>query len=159
MNESKHIVRNIVGRREEARDFQHPLNAAAKRRTLSLGDATGLTGIGVHLNFIAPGDETTELHSHECLDEFIYILSGTGTLYLDDAEYELEPGDFVGFPARGPAHAMKNNGTVELVYLVGGGRPDFDVCNYPRIGKRLYVIKRPEGRTGEFVDLKHIELK
>jgi uncharacterized cupin superfamily protein len=48
---------------------------------------------------------------------------------------------------------MKNSGSETLVYLVGGGRPDFDVCNYPKLKKRLYLVQRPEGRHREFVDL------
>lgn len=150
------LCRDGVGRAAAAGEFVHPLNARARRRSFSLGDATGLTQLGVHLTILAPGDWSTEPHSHEFVDEFIYILSGSGMLTLGEEQHAVQAGDFVGFPARGPAHALQNNGASQLVYLVGGGRPDFDICNYPRLNKRLYIVQRPEGRQGEFVDLKDV---
>ena len=93
---------------------------------------------------------------HEFADEFVYILSGNATLFLDDVEHAVAAGDFIAFPARGPAHWMKNTGTTDLVYLVGGDRADHDVCDYPRLDKRLYVSKGPEGRRLDFVDRKNL---
>ena len=46
----------------------HFLNARARRSNKSVGDATGLTGIGVHLVEIAPGDLSTEHHVHHFED-------------------------------------------------------------------------------------------
>ena len=42
----------------------HFLNERARRINKSLGDLTGLTGIGVHLIEVQPGDVTTEHHVH-----------------------------------------------------------------------------------------------
>lgn len=134
----------------------HQFNENAIRHTKSLGDLVGLTSVGFHLVRVEPGDETTQHHNHECSDEFVYILSGSGTLMLDDEEIEIEAGDFAGFPMNGPAHSMKNTGQDDLVYLMGGGRPNIDICNYPNIQRRMYIVKGEK----EYVDLenlKHIE--
>ncbi|WP_341678069.1 cupin domain-containing protein [Niveibacterium sp. SC-1] len=153
MTASNRIVRTQDLEQVPARDLVHPLNPKARRHTRSLGDATGLTRLGIHHSVVAPGDEATELHSHEFCDEFIYILSGHATLYLDDASHEVGPGDFIGLPSRREAHSMKNTGDEPLVYLVGGERPAFDVCDYPRLGKRAYLAAHPDSRRLQFVDV------
>ncbi|MBU2646660.1 cupin domain-containing protein [bacterium] len=137
----------------EETTFIHPLNEKAIRHSKSLGDLTGLSQIGIHLVRVAPGDETTEYHNHECSDEFVYILSGRATLELDGRFHALEAGDFAGFPAKGAAHAMKNTGDHDLVYLMGGTRPDFDCCTYPKIQRRMYRIHK-EREVADFDDLK-----
>lgn len=130
----------------------HQFNDKAIRNTKSLGDLVGLTTIGFHLVRVEPGDETTQHHNHECSDEFVYILSGSGVLYLGDEQIEIEAGDFAGFPMNGPPHSMKNTGVDDLVYLMGGGRPDIDICNYPKIQRRMYIVKGQK----EYVDLKDL---
>ncbi len=136
----------------EARNV-HQFNDRAKRNTKSLGDLVGLTTIGFHLVRVEPGDETTQHHNHECSDEFVFILSGKGILSLGDEEIDIEAGDFAGFPMNGPPHSMKNTGGDDLVYLMGGGRPDIDICNYPRIQRRMYIVRGQK----EYVDLKDLE--
>jgi uncharacterized cupin superfamily protein len=140
----------------DERNLVHPFNDDAVINMKSLGDAVGLTRLGMHLVRIAPGDETTASHNHEVSEEFVYIFSGLATLYIGEQEYELEAGDFAGFPAGGPPHFMKNTGEEELVYIMAGTRPENDVINYPRSGKKLYKY---DGRL-EYVDTDDIkELK
>ena len=57
----------------------HFLNPNAVRVNKSLGDLTGLTGLGFHLVEVAPGHETTEHHLHHHEDECVFILSGQAT--------------------------------------------------------------------------------
>lgn len=130
----------------------HQFNEHAIRHTRSLGDITGLTQVGIHLVRVAPGDETTQHHNHEISDEFIYILSGSGTLFLGDEALPVSAGDFAGFARQGPAHSMKNTGSEDLIYLMGGSRPDIDICNYPRIGRRMYLVNSEK----EYVDLENL---
>lgn len=112
---------------------QHQFNDKAIRHAKSLGDLTSLTQCGVHLVRVAPGDETTQHHRHHYCDEFIYIIAGQGTAYIDNDVYAIAAGDFMGFPAKGAAHSMKNTGTEDLLYLMGGDRVKVDVCDYPNI--------------------------
>ena len=72
----------------------------------------------------------------------------SGVLKLDNEFLSISSGDFVGFPANGATHSMKNTGSVDLVYFMGGNRVDTDCCNYTDIKKRLYKIN---GRN-EYVD-------
>ena len=148
----QYIVRNASHAARATSAQVHPLNPRARRNSYSLGDAAGLARVGAHINIVAPGDETTEAHRHAFCDEFVYILSGKATVTLDGEEFEARAGDFVGFPAGGPAHAMKNTGSADLVYLVGGNRPDFDVTDYPRAGKRMYLVAGADGRRQDYVN-------
>lgn len=127
----------------------HPLNDGAVRLQKSLGDAAGLTQLGFHHVTVMPGHESTEYHRHLYEEECIYILSGRGTATIGEHSCKVGPGDFMGFPRRGVAHTMVNDGSEPLVYLVAGPRIEHDVCDYPRKGRRLHV----NGADKVFVDL------
>ncbi|MBA85918.1 cupin domain-containing protein [Thalassobius sp. S69A] len=127
----------------------HFLNPNAQRLNKSLGDATGLTGLGVHLIEVQPGHETTELHLHHHEDECVYILSGTGTAVIGDQEHAIGPGDFLGYRKGGLAHTIVNTGQTALRCLVIGQRLPHDVCDYPNKDKRLF---RSAGLPWSLVD-------
>ncbi|MGP5498135.1 cupin domain-containing protein [Psychrobacter celer] len=130
----------------------HQFNDNAIRHTVSLSDIVGLNAFGLHLVRVEPGDETTQHHYHEESDEFIYILSGELSLRYGDKTYPLSAGDFVGFPAYGAAHSMRNDSDSDATYLMGGSRPPIDICNYPDINRKMYTI---HGKK-EFVDLENL---
>ena len=116
----------------------HRLNPKGVRHGLSLGDAVGMQNMGIHLVRIAPGDDTTEYHTHYCDEEFLYILSGRGVAQIGGKKFDVGAGDFMGFAAQSVPHTMSNPFKEDLVYLMGGTRQAFDVSEYPRIGKRTY---------------------
>ena len=130
----------------------HTLNPAAIRTDKSLGDEVGLKNIGIHLVSIAPGDKSTEFHTHKYEEEAIYVLSGQGTEVMGEINQKIGPGDFIGFPGGGEAHETINDGTEPLVCLVIGQRLAQDVVDYPRKGKRMY---RNSGQR-DMVDHPHI---
>ena len=132
----------------------HFLNPKARRVNKSLGDLTGLTGIGVHLIEVAPGDETTEYHVHHHEDECVYVLSGTATARIGEAEHDIGPGDFIGYRKGGLAHTIRNTGDTVLRCLVIGERLAHDVGDYPDKGKRIY---RNAGLAWNLVDHAAIE--
>ena len=68
------------------------------------------------------------------------MLSGRGIAEIGDKKHEVGAGDFMGFVAGSPAHNLHNPHAEDLVYLVGGNRWPFDVCDYPRVGKRRYRV-------------------
>ncbi len=127
----------------------HFLNPDAQRLNKSLGDATGLTGLGVHLIEVQPGHLTTEHHAHHHEDECVYVLSGNATAVIGDQEYPVGPGDFLGYRKGGVAHSIRNTGTEVLRCLVIGERLPHDVGDYPRQGKRIY---RNQGLPWTLVD-------
>ena len=116
----------------------HFLNPKAIRSNKSLGDATGLTRLGVHLITVAPGDRSTEFHVHHYEEECIYVLSGRATAVIGEESHSIGPGDFIGCPCNGVAHEMVNDGAEPLVCLVIGQRLVQDITDYPRRGKRLF---------------------
>jgi uncharacterized cupin superfamily protein len=131
----------------------HFVNPKAVRINRSLGDAAGLKNLGVHMMTVAPGDRSAEYHCHRYEDEAIYVLSGHGTAVIGDESYKIGPGDFLGFPAGGPAHETINDAAEPLVCLVIGQRLAQDVVDYPRAGKRLY---RNSGQR-DMVDVAHVQ--
>ena len=118
----------------------HALNPAVVRHTRSLGDAAGLSTIGVHLVRLERGDTSSVHHYHHQDEEWVYILSGRGIAEIGDEKHDVSAGDFMGFVAGSQAHSLHNPHAEDLVYLVGGNRWPFDVCDYPRVGKRRYRI-------------------
>lgn len=56
--------------------FSHPFNPNSQVHGHSLGDATGMTRVGVHIIRVPPHKESFVYHSHHGEEEFIYILSG-----------------------------------------------------------------------------------
>jgi uncharacterized cupin superfamily protein len=67
----------------------------------------------------------------------MYILAGRGIAEIDGAEYEVGPGDFMGFPAPSVAHHLRNPFAEELVYLTGGESRAVEVAEFPRLGLRM----------------------
>jgi len=49
----------------------HFLNSNAVRLNKSLGDAVGLTEIGIHIIYVEPNQESTEYHKHYYEEECI----------------------------------------------------------------------------------------
>ena len=118
----------------------HQFNDNAVRHTRSLGDALGLEHMGVHLVRLEPGRDSTQFHFHHVDEEFVYILSGRGVAELGEETCEIGPGDFMAFARRSVPHNMSNPFDEDLVYLMGGNRSELDVCDYPRIERRMYRV-------------------
>ena len=132
----------------------HFLNPNARRVNKSLGDLTGLTGLGFHIIEVEPGCETTEFHVHHHEDECVYILSGSATAVIGDEEHAVAAGDFIGYRAGGLAHSIRNTGTETLRCIVVGQRLAHDVGDYPDKRKRIF---RNAGVEWNVVDHDHIE--
>jgi uncharacterized cupin superfamily protein len=127
----------------------HFLNENAQRNNKSLGDVAGLKNLGFHIIEVLPGFESTEYHVHHFEDECVYILSGNATVTINETDYEVSTGDFIGYPAGGFPHTMKNTGSDLLRCLVVGQRLNYDIGDYPRLGKRLYRY----GQVNDLVNL------
>lgn len=124
----------------------HPWNPNSEISGAQLGRMAGLKRTGVSLARIEPGKESFAYHSHEREEEWLYILSGSGTAEIDGKEYPVGPGDFMGFPTPSVAHHLRNTGSEPLVYLMGGESRDFEVATFPKLGKKMV-------RTGDKVEI------
>ena len=120
--------------------FSHPFNPASSVEGFALSRISGLTRAALNLMRVPPGKDSFAFHRHANEEEWVYILAGRGMAEIGDSTYEVGPGDFMGFPADGPAHNLKNPFAEELVYLAGGERKDVEIADFPRNGKRLLRV-------------------
>jgi uncharacterized cupin superfamily protein len=132
-----------------AQEFSHPWNPESLMRGTQLARSVGLKRTGVNLIRIPAGKESFAYHSHQHEEEWFYILSGRALALIDDVEYELSAGDFVGFPTPSVAHHLRNPGPGDLVYLVGGENRENEIADFPRLGKRVVRL----GKNVEVIDL------
>ena len=96
------------------------------------GHLYGLTNFGVNLTELDPGAVSALLHSHSKQDEFIFVLDGNPTLVVGDKEFDLSPGDCMGFKAgSGIAHQLINRSSSAVTYLEMGDRSESDRAEYP----------------------------
>jgi len=113
--------------------YPEPFATVVRGRTKrKLGDFFGLTNFGVNLTTLPPGSASALFHAHTRQDEFIYVLDGTPTLLLGEKEYDLAPGECVGFKAgSGVAHQLVNRSPGTASYLEIGDRTPGDEVQYP----------------------------
>ena len=154
MNDDIYIVTRDQIAAMPGLDKTHFLNPEARRNNKSLGDLTGLTGLGFHIIEVAPGCHTTEPHAHHFEDECVYVLSGTASARIGPQSHDIGPGDFIGYRKGGLAHSITNTGDVPLRLIVVGQRLAHDVADYPDKGKRLF---RNAGQPWNLVDHAAIE--
>jgi uncharacterized cupin superfamily protein len=129
-----------------SQEFSHPWNPNSEMHGMQLARSVGLKRTGVNFIRVPAGKESYVYHSHQCEEEWIYVLSGRAITLIDDVEYEVGAGDFIGFPTPSVAHLMRNPGPEDLVYLAGGESREFDVADFPKLGKRMV-------RVGKHVDI------
>lgn len=109
--------------------FRERIAGRSKRR---LGDACGLTRIGVNLVTLAPGAQSALRHWHTLEDEFVYVLEGEVTLVTGAGEQRLGPGTCAGYPAGArDGHHFVNRSGAPVRYLEIGNRVDGDNAFYP----------------------------
>jgi len=60
-----------------------------------------------------------------------------GTAEISEDEHPVGPGDFLAFPAAGDAHHLRNTGSEDLVYLMGGEKWATDIVHYPDIKRSM----------------------
>lgn len=138
MSDDRYLLRASEIAAMEGLQKTHFLNPNAKRVNKSLGDMTGLTGLGFHIIEVQPGHETTEHHVHHHEDECVYVLDGQATAYIGEEAHQIGPGDFIGYRKGGLAHSIRNTGDTVFRCIVVGQRLDHDVGDYTRLKKRIY---------------------
>lgn len=104
------------------------------REKRALGDALGLTHIGVNLTTLMPGKESSMRHFHYREDELVYIVEGEVVLCTDGGEQVLTAGMCAGFPAGvTDGHQLVNRSDRPARYLEISNRDPEDTAEYPDV--------------------------
>jgi uncharacterized cupin superfamily protein len=102
------------------------------REKRALGDALGLTHIGVNLTTLLPGKESSMRHFHTREDEMIFVIEGEVILHTDEGEQLLIVGQCAGFPAGSRnGHHLINRSDRPARYLEISNRDPQDGAEYP----------------------------
>ena len=102
------------------------------REKRALGDALGLTRVGVNLTTLLPGLESSMRHHHSHEDELVFVLEGEVVLRTDEGEQVLTPGTCAGFPAgTRDGHQLVNRSARPARYLEISNRDPSDTAEYP----------------------------
>jgi uncharacterized cupin superfamily protein len=116
------------------------------REKRALGDALGLTKIGVNLTTLMPGKESAMRHWHTQEDELVWVLEGEVVLVTDEGEQVLGPGTCAGFAAGARnGHQLVNRSDRPARYLEISNRDPRDRAEYP--DDDLVYGKGPDGRA------------
>lgn len=107
----------------------------------AFGRHFGFARLGIHHEWLPPGRRTSRPHAEATEDEFIYVIAGHPTAWIDGHAHRLKPGDGVGFKAGdGVAHTFINETTEPVELLVVG--------DAGRTGNRLHYPLHPEYTAG-----------
>ena len=116
------------------------------REKRALGDALGLTKIGVNLTTLPPGKESSMRHFHTREDELVFVVEGEVVLVSDEGEQVLTAGTCAGFPAGARnGHQLVNRTDRPARYLEISNRDPEDGAEYPDVD--LAYRKGPDGKA------------
>jgi len=116
------------------------------REKRALGDALGLTKIGVNLTTLFPGKESSMRHFHTHEDEMLFVIEGEVVLVSDEGEQVLTAGTCAGFPAgNANGHQLVNRSARPARYLEISNRDREDSAAYSDVD--LQYRKGPSGEA------------
>ena len=106
--------------------------------------------VGVAIEELGPGKQSSPAHYHIFEEEHVYILEGALTVRIGADTYEMRAGDYVCFPAGQKAgHCLLNNSGATCRYVIAGERNPNEVAVYTDSNQ---VLVRALGR-GTILDL------
>jgi len=124
------------------RRFAKPLSEALGRDPAST-DLDARHPFDVAIARVPSGALSCPYHLHSAQWEFFHVIAGEGTVRHSNGTTPIKEGDAFVFKP-GEPHHIKNDGSVELIYLVIADNPFGEVCYYPDSGKWGYYS---ESRT------------
>lgn len=108
------------------------------REKRAIGDALGLTKIGVNLTTLPPGKESSMRHWHSHEDELIFVIEGELVLRTDLGDQVLVAGMCCGFPAGTQnGHQLVNRSDAPARYIEISNRDPADNTEYPDVDLRF----------------------
>jgi uncharacterized cupin superfamily protein len=122
------------------------------REKRALGDALGLTKIGVNLTTLMPGKESSMRHYHTHEDEMVFVVEGEVVLVTDGGEQVLAAGTCAAFPAGSTdGHHVVNRSDRPARYLEISNRDPEDSAGYSDVDLAMrreagtYIFTRKDG--------------
>jgi uncharacterized cupin superfamily protein len=104
--------------------------------------------VGVAIEELAPGRQSSPAHYHIFEEEHVYVLDGSITVRIGADTYEMKAGDYVCFPAGQKAgHCLINNSGATCRYVIVGENNPNEVAVYTDTNK---VLVRALGRRAIF---------
>lgn len=129
----KPITAESVPATEGKTIYPDALSSIVEGRTKrKLGNHFNLTNFGVNLTTLSPGSASALMHFHSKQDEFVYVVEGTLTVRIEQEEYEMRPGDCIGFESGiAEGHQIVNRSNSRASYLEIGDRCVGDQAEFP----------------------------
>ena len=111
-----------------------------------LGASAGGEMLGTGLFKLLPGNKAFPYHCHHANEEAIFVLSGSGTLRINDKKVPITENDYIALP-RGSeyAHQVINTSDDVLMYLCISTMIEPDVMEYPDADKIGVMAGTPPG--------------
>ncbi len=131
----KHLIRTSEMGKTDGYHLIHPMQPDAEVYWASLSDKVGMQRAHLNLVRVPSGKAAFPVHSHALQEEFVFVLSGSGTARIGEEDFAIGAGDYLGFPVDGTPHGLRNTGMDDLVCLMGGERTDAEIATFPELGK------------------------
>jgi uncharacterized cupin superfamily protein len=127
--------------------YPPPHDAACReRRFRRLGEAGGLTRLGVSECVLPPGAWSSQRHWHAEEDEFLWVLEGELVLVTGAGEQVVRAGACGAFPAGvKDGHCLQNRSAAPARFLAVSNRSDQDWGEYPDLDL-VFTAGRYSGR-------------
>lgn len=114
------------------------------REKRALGDALGLTKVGINLTTLPAGKESSMRHFHTLEDEFVFVVEGEVVLITDEGAQTLRAGECAGFPAgTSNGHQLVNRSGKDARYLEVSNRDPADTASYSDVD--LAFVRSADG--------------
>ncbi|MGE4252539.1 MAG: cupin domain-containing protein, partial [Parvibaculaceae bacterium] len=121
---------------------------AVRYRHLSRAAMGDAYRVGVAIEELAPGKQSSPAHYHIFEEEHVFILDGALTVRMGDAAYDMKAGDYACFPAGQKAgHCLVNTSGAVCRYVTVGERNPDEVVVYTDSNK---LLVRALGRDAIF---------
>jgi uncharacterized cupin superfamily protein len=121
---------------------------ALRYRHLSRAAMADHYRVGVVIEELAPGKQSSAAHYHIFEEEHVFILEGALTARIGAGTYDMKAGDYVCFPAGQKAgHCLINTSSAPCRYVLVGERNPNDVSVFTDTNK---VMVRALGRGAIF---------
>jgi uncharacterized cupin superfamily protein len=129
-------------------DWSEVPRFGVRYRHLSRAALGGHYHVGVAIEELAPGMQSSPAHWHVFEEEHVFMLEGSLTARIGSGRHEMKAGDYVCFPASQQAgHCLVNDTAAVCRYVIVGERNRKEVVVYTDSDK---VLLRPLGRRALF---------